>query len=54
MIDYSKIVSELGKELSEVRYRYSAEGFEPFYYEREIGEAIKAAQTHRDITRRSL
>ena len=42
MIDYSKIISELGKELSEVRYRYSAEGFEPFYYEREIGEAIAA------------
>lgn len=42
MIDYSKIISELGKELSEVRYRYSTEGFEPLYYEREIGEAIKA------------
>lgn len=42
MIDYSKIVSELGKELSEVRYRYSSEGFEPLYYKREICEAIKA------------
>lgn len=42
MIDYSKIVSELGKELSDVRYRYSGEGFEPLYYEREIGEAIAA------------
>ena len=42
MIDYSKIVSELGKELSEVRYRYSGEGFEPLYYEREISEAIEA------------
>lgn len=42
MIDYSKIVSELGKELSEVKYRYSSEGFEPLYYEREISEAIEA------------
>ena len=42
MIDYSKIISELVKELYEVRYRYSGEGFEPLYYEREIGEAIAA------------
>ena len=42
MIDYSKIVSELGKELSEVGYRYSGEGVEPLYYEREISEAIEA------------
>ena len=42
MIDYSKIVSELGKELSEVMYRYSDQGFEPLYYEREIGQAIAA------------
>ena len=42
MIDYSKIVSELEKELSEVMYRYSGQGFEPLYYEREIGQAIAA------------
>ncbi len=42
MIDYTRIVSELGKELSEVYYRYSGEGFEPLYYEREISEAIAA------------
>lgn len=35
MIDYSKIVSELAKELYNVGYRYSGKGFEPLYYERD-------------------
>ena len=40
MIDYDKIITELGEEISSCDYRYS--GMIPAYYQREIGEAIAA------------
>ena len=40
MIDYDKIITELGMEISECNYRYS--GMVPAYYQKEIEEAIVA------------
>lgn len=40
MIDYDKIITELGEEISECNYRYI--GMIPVYYQKKIEEAITA------------
>lgn len=40
MVDYDRIITDLGKEISECNYRYS--GMVPVYYQRELESAVSA------------